>query len=533
MIGQSSQPSRQGVVVRSVIVALFVLLIGLPSLLYPFSRDQGEYAYIASAALEGKIIYRDIFNVKPPLTHIVHQLALLAFGHSMVAIRLLDLLWQSATAVTILLIANKVLQRRGVGVLAAFVYGVWYYSGSYWATAQTDGFLTLPAALSVLAFQVARERERGWAYVACGAALGVAVLFKYPIGALLPLLALLVIRRSGSAGLRRTLQLSLGFAVPLLLCTVELARQGALNDFLLIQTRYIPQYTARHSGAGRYMLNLLRALVAFGRHDLMLWLSAIALALELAYAAKKGMLPRVLPIALWWLAALVSLGAQNKLYAYHALPLLGPQSLIVAHLPFVACDGERVSRPLRLVVIALSGVSGLALLLGYLAWDHTRNYYGLFEVAFGRKQLAAVYESREFSIFGGGGNTHYDIYTELEAARHIESRSTPDETVFIWGFEPTVYFLSHRASASRFIYNYPLYGDFPWPQLREECLARLERDPPRYIVVVRNDQMPWISGTPDDSRMALARFEGLVQLIRSRYRFEALIGDFTLYRRDD
>lgn len=64
---------------------VLVLLLGSPSLTYPFGRDQGEYAVLAIEEMAGRVIYRDVFNVKPPMTHWLHALALLVFGRSMLA----------------------------------------------------------------------------------------------------------------------------------------------------------------------------------------------------------------------------------------------------------------------------------------------------------------------------------------------------------------------------------------------------------------------------------------------------------------
>ena len=96
----------------------------------------------------------------------------------------------------VFLVAERTGRATGGGLLAAVVYAALYYSFGYWNTAQTDGWLNLPAALAVLAFVDARERERPGSDLLCGAAIGVAVLFKYPLGILLPLLGILTLVRA-------------------------------------------------------------------------------------------------------------------------------------------------------------------------------------------------------------------------------------------------------------------------------------------------------------------------------------------------
>ncbi|WP_410349326.1 glycosyltransferase family 39 protein, partial [Yoonia sp.] len=103
------------------------------------------------------------------------------------------------------------------GVLAGGLYTLWYYSFDFWNTAQTDGFQTLPTALGVLAFLFARDRDQRWAYVVSGVGVGLATLFKYPMGLLLPLLMLLVLVDRRADGIPAVVAMGLGFCLSLTL----------------------------------------------------------------------------------------------------------------------------------------------------------------------------------------------------------------------------------------------------------------------------------------------------------------------------
>lgn len=224
---------------------------------------------------------------------------------------------------------------------------------------------------------------------------------------------------------------------------------------------------------------------------------------------------------------------QNKNVPYHALPLIAPQSIIFARLPFMLREREGAPRCLRLGALGLIELVVPVLLMGYLGRGYAYSHLALFDVASGRTHLQAIYQHPIFDRCPYGRADDYSPRVDMEVAAYIQAHTAPEETVFVWGFEPTIYFLSQRACASRFIYNYPLYGRYPWPELRDECLMELERRPPRYIVVVRNDSIPWVTGTTDDSQQALAGFEGLVRLMTRRYELETAIEDMTLYRRKD
>ena len=46
--------------------ALAALVLGLPSLAYRYGPDQAMFHYVAREWLEGRLPYRDVFDVKPP-----------------------------------------------------------------------------------------------------------------------------------------------------------------------------------------------------------------------------------------------------------------------------------------------------------------------------------------------------------------------------------------------------------------------------------------------------------------------------------
>lgn len=509
--------------VAAVFVVLWTLALGTSSLIYPFGRDQGEYATIAWRAINGQTIYSDIFNIKPPLTHLVHALALQMFGHSMLAIRWLDLLWQTATAVTVFYVANRLSQDRLVGALAGSLYALWYYGYGYWDTAQTDGWLTLPAALGVLAFLVAEEQGATWAYFASGVLVGSAVLFKYPIGLLaLLFMGLLLWQRKP---LHRVVVIGVGLSVPVVLCGLSLARQGALQDYIITQIKYVTQYTGGHTEQG-YVLSLVYNVLRFSWHNANFKLSVALFVLAGLYALTRDEGRRALPILLWWSAAAASLILQNKFYLYHELPLLAPQAVLAALLVFKLLAMAKESVMLRAMIV---GVVIGCLLVSYFLLGYPSKHATLLQVARGTP-LETVYQSSDYGAYGNG---FYSMQADLEVARYVETHSHPDDQIVIWGHQAPIYFLSQRSPASRFIYNMTLYGDWAWPELREQFVSDLQRSQPLYIVIVRDDAIPWVTGTRDDSATAFVNFDRFYQFVTAHYQAETVIENFTLYRRHE
>ena len=543
-----------------VVVLILLLLLGAPNLIFPFRTDQGEYAYIAERFLDGKVIYRDVFNVKPPGTHWIHAAALALFGHSMMALRVMDLLWQAATGVAIALITIRLYGRRFLGLLAGAIYGVTYYAADFWHSAQTDGFVNLPTALAILFFLIALRRDRSRQWLAAGFMAGFAVLVKYPIGLILPsMLLVLFVTRGGwraAGGSRRVAGpgiahqlpriaayrlgltdyglLLAGFLIPLALFVLTMAVRGGLDEFLQIQFGYIPNYNAGFVTDESYLVYTGRRFLTFWQADpkirwfIAVWLAEVLLSgLFMKWHREQWIVP------LWGVAALVYPAVQNQYYYAHMHPLLPPLSIMLAHLVLNldAFAGRYLPllRPL---------VAGAAVLLPFFFLLHPMSPYqepnvfeeygNLWSVGTGQEALRTHYTRDDFGIYGWGGFSGQAL---MEASDYVRQHTAPDDLIFVWSFEPAIYFVSGRDSASRFIYNFPLYGRFAWPEFKADFLREMETTRPALIVVGENEAMPWVSGTEQDSWAAFHDFEAFHDFVNRHYVETARFAQFHIYER--
>jgi 4-amino-4-deoxy-L-arabinose transferase-like glycosyltransferase len=518
------------------LIILIVLILGVPTLLYPFGKDQGEYAYIGAAFLNGEAVYKDIFNVKPPMTHWLHAAAITIFGPYMSAIRILDLLWQLGAALSIYGIAVKLWRRWGWGLLSAVFFTVAYHHTDFWHTAQSDGFINFPIALSVLI--VVRSLTNGkiiaWQWFAAGILLALATLLKYPIGLMLPVLIFIYWIASPKREKRPPLLLTAGFLLPLLLFFLSLVLRGSLSTFLQIQLGYIPEYNAGFVTADNYLAFSWKIFsqVAGNQIYLQLFLGILALTfLVMAVDRPKNRFLWLLP--LWGLAALAHLIIQNKYYPYHALPLLAPLALMVTYFFQTVSAVLKSKRPwLRYLVVGsaiiLIGLTMFSSRSPYSYGSFWERYQPLTSIAAGDMTLTDYYKQ---DIFGAYGWPVFSSRANLEVADYLFTHTKPDDEIFIWAFEPAIYFLSQRQTASRFIYNFPLYGRFAWPEFRQEVVSELTADPPQVILVANGDAQPWLTGTEIDSAAALQEFPALNDFIAQQYRLETTIAQFSIYQK--
>jgi len=227
-------------------------------------------------------------------------------------------------------------------------------------------------------------------------------------------------------------------------------------------------------------------------------------------------------VFLWWLAAFAHLVVQNKFYIYHGIPLLAPSAVMAGYIISNFYEKTYFSKIPRHFFLLVATITLLCASL--LPWLKT-NQKTMIEFATANFKLEEVYAQ-----FGDYGNGDYSVRADMEVATYIKSQTDENDTLFIWGFEPTVYFLAERSSASRFLYNFPLFSFFDWPDLREQLIDELKWIEPLYIIIVQNDPIPWVTGTEKDSRTALLDFPEFYSLVSERYIFETQIEDFYLYR---
>lgn len=79
--------------------------------------------------------------------------------------------------------------------------------------------------------------------------------------------------------------------------------------------------------------------------------------------------------------------------------------------------------------------------------------------------------------------------------RYVAERTTPDQTIFVWGFRAETYLSSHRFPGSRYVYTVYPAGVVPWfqatheeeerrvvPGSREQLLEDLDHDQPELVI---------------------------------------------------
>jgi hypothetical protein len=218
---------------------------------------------------------------------------------------------------------------------------------------------------------------------------------------------------------------------------------------------------------------------------------------------------------------------QGKFWVYHYHVVLLPLSINAAlGLDWFARRlTERIGRGAAWGVAAAAAIALLwpqgALMSEYWKAHRTGDYWS------GELSRERYLESY---VWGGGGD--FDAAENRVVAARVAADTTPDDAIFVWGFEPSIYLLSQRAPASRFLYDYPLMPELGEIHSRhlDWLMDDLETSPPAMVLVLHRDANDLESR---DSASQLTSLPRLQAFLARAYRPIWRQGDFSAFRRQN
>ena len=514
-------------------VALLSALViaAIPTLLYPLTRDQGAYAYIADLMMQGGMPYRDAWDLKPPAIYFVYWLAFLLFGRSEFAVRLFDVLYALLSAASVYLLAHGVFRDRRIAVCAAWLYAFCYYLlVHFYSAANPEAFMTPFLVSSVYGIVCSARSRSSQPLLLTGVASGFVFWFKPTAG--LVILAVLVWagiemwqeRWSSKEVLYGLAAIILGGLLGLSPIGLYLRRHG-LQELLEIWRVYGTgaYLEARGLATGDGPLAMLDVIIRYLRDwQMLFWLSLTGTVGVLTWRRRNRAIGAVVVFLLSSVAATL---LQGKLFEYHWIPVLAPAAILSAvSLVWLAQEIRGSAGNLLWDMRSIFAVVVIVGLLLWMGYEHLARYRRMFAYLAGHLSAEQYYAQfdigKDFSRMG-----------TLRAATYLREHTEPDETVLIWGAEPLVSFLAQRRSATRYIFSYVLVGGRGSnPRLetwRQDFLDDLRQKPPMYITLVENDINPL---APSGSRAQLDEFPAFKTILETNYSFEVQIEDYLFYR---
>jgi hypothetical protein len=445
----------------AVIVSL--LALRLPSIVQPAGGDQGLYAYAGQRILAGDVLYRDMWDQKPPGIAFVYALLLRVWpGEAIVPGA--DLAAAAAVAGLLVVLGRRRYSANvGYGAAAVFLLcGDPYLQrlGGIYVRGQCEPFVALAVTISlVLLAHPARRRPH---LVAAGIALALAFWLKYGGAYALPVAAAAWAwgRPTDKDGRRAVTDLAwvgLGFGLVAIGVLAYFAANGALNDLRLATLDYNLRYSTETYdlpvSVPLYFLTfpLQRAMV-----DMLWFLGGLGALLLVRRVRKDG---SVLVALAWLAAAVISIAVNGS----RGLPNYFMQAA-----PALALSAGAGAASLRTYGAGVRYVV-LGLLLAAIARVGTDT--PVWGLRLG--SLPGVIENVRYDLSYVRGRIDRDTYLrrfkgqkfdalEIDRlARTVRETTARGDRIFVFGFSGgSVCWKSERASGSRFFWSMPVMREF-------------------------------------------------------------------------
>ena len=375
--------------------------------------DEDYHLAAAIQMLHGKMLYRDLWYDKPPLSALV---AVLFGGWPGWPLRIAGSLFAAASCAMAFCLASSLWGRReGYWAAAFLAFSVIFYLPPATIPLEPDTLMILPHLAAVYL---------AWKQKPLAAGLAAGLTFALNIKGLLVLLACLIFAPAAWP------LLLAGFLLPNALLLGWLLSQHAFPAYLESVWRWGLLYAGAPPGDSPVESALIRVRNWFGFH------AAITLAAAWYWVRARDFGVRVRTLA-WTVVSLVAAGVGWRFSPHYLNQLLPPLAIAGARGICILAGETRV--PLRRFGAALLALAALVAMIRF-----GPRYF----------ELAA-------DDLAGRPHSWRDVAMDQEsrqAAALVQTLAKEGDTIFVWGYRPNVVVYTRLPVASRMWESQPLTG---------------------------------------------------------------------------
>ncbi len=500
------------------LVAILALTFYLRLLLFGQSidGDAGNMGYLAWRMSEGEVLVDLEGPGKPPLSSMAYALFIHFFGPSPMGLKIFGTLFILMAVLAIYWVASQA-YGKGVGLFAALLFGI-FSSGPMieGGSVNLETFLHFPYILAIGFFLKASRSNRLRWYFLPGLAGGAAMLVKQ-VGGIVFIIFLFAgfhewLRRKESHPLKewscRYILLGAGALLPLSGVLIFYSSHGySLGQ--LYHSLWISnlQYIRRGYEYTYFLSEFFSSMKRVLPENSLLWIGTL---FSGAYLVRKNWHGEWRTtdwvLLVWAIGSFGILWITGTFFWHYFLQILPPFCVFTA---FGLVTAWRFSKslPLRLksAVLGIGAIILMASLILLIKTDYPF-YFSYHPV----EQTVFQYKVREGVIDG------YGVYNivQQEIAFYIRDHSDPQETIYVWGIAPQVYYLAQRRAATRYRNNYnmsQLVTRYPLKALAAYApmvMEEIRRSPPAYIVqIFRLEDFPELQDFVRDHYTVVKRME--------------------------
>ncbi len=521
-------------------IALFIATVAIDPDFSTMSRDGGAFAYCGWRITQGALLYRDCWDNKPPAVYYLNAAVIAVGGSSQWNIWLFQALWLSLTSLAFFIVIKKIWSPLTASLCTALLlltllYPLYFSNGNL-----TETYALLPITLILGSFWGYLSTRQRVYLLGIGFFTALAFLFKptyISMGAAAFLVLIISAIRSHHYRLipREIAFTGLGFIVPLLLTAAYWAAQHDLRD-LLYAVFIHNQLYVEQGFTWKAMLATIRIFII---EEPLAALFACALISVIIFAIER-----------WKLIWQANPGTASP-YDKSILQVWVMLSLIITFLldaVFTALPGTNFRHYYLVPILSLAALS--AYLIDYFFHHILGKIQTSTSAALGFSALLLIMLPWFIEVIGKElpsqsnvreliTNPHIRHYQPNPVEKFILENTSPEQSILIWDYDPSIYFHVDRRSPTRFIFLRHLYTPIPGaPTGFSEFMQELQNDPPELIITQKTSQqgLPYLgldensicSDCPADIRAGVLAFK---QYVSQYYQAYTDVETWAVYRR--
>lgn len=453
-----------------VITSLLFFLLRFPSLFEPYwYGDEGVYQAIGMSLNNNQLLYKDIFDNKPPLLYWIYSV----FHSDQFSVRLLSAIFGILSIIVFFLLSKKLFHHlRNYNIVSylttsvfALLFGLPLLEGNI---ANAENFMLLPiiTAAFLVIHLVNRfnpkksSTQNPYLPLFVGLLLGIAFLFKavalFDFAAFLTFFVI-VSFTSIKKNSRELFLIVYGFILPIIFtCFFFLLNEGFI-DF--VRATFITNVSYVSYGN------------KIGGYPILLFIKLIILTVFIFYLFRKRKIlnKTTLFILIWTAFSLFNALFSQRPYTHYVLVLLPSLSLALGLLFFDKKHQKIIIFSSLLVLIIVFKN------FAFYNFPKTIFYYKNF--------LAYMYAGKETVSY----SAFFDkkTPTDYEIARFIKPRLGRNDSIFIWGNNAQLYKLADTTPATKYIVAYHISN---YKDGISATKITLEKTKPKFIVIMPNQR---------------------------------------------
>lgn len=447
-------------------------LFRLPSLFEPYwYGDEGIYQVLGIAIRSGRLLYRDIWDNKPPLLYLLYAL----FNSDQFAVKLASLIFGLLAVFVFFILCKKLFNNQKPVYLAtsffALLFAIPLIEGNI---ANAENFMLLPIiGAGALVFSLVEKPETKKKSFLIGLILGLAFLIKivaiFDFAAFLIFLLIVSLRQKLINFdfifhfLIKIFPIIIGFLLPLVLTLIFFISTNALSDFL--NSVFLQMFG--YVGHGNKLIIpqgflILKLILLFGFTIFV-------------FLKRNSFEKPIIFIIIWFAFSVFNALFSQRPYPHYLLVLLPGFSLFFGLFFWNKKYSALLFDKQKIILMLGFLLSLFFVYITFSLYSKTILYYQNFLLfIINRRSLF------EYQLF-----FDRQTPTDYQLAQFIKTHTTNKDNLFIWGNNAQIYKMVNKLPPVRYAVSYHMTSS---KNSLEETGFTLKKLAPRLIVIMPNQQ---------------------------------------------